>query len=91
MHMLARVQPGARSTLDATFDEKRRVKAVQADARDGGDLRLSVLGARGLAARFSASHFDGCVWDLVELERFEDARVGASRRADWKFDAMCDG
>ena len=36
-------------------------------------LRLSVLGARGLAARFSASHFDGVVvvvgfGDLKRLE-----------------------
>jgi hypothetical protein len=26
------------------------------------DLRLSRLGARGLATRFAASHFDGCGW-----------------------------
>lgn len=54
----------------------RRVKQVQSTTlkseqheQVGEDLRLSALGARGLATRFAASHFDGVVW--VGFEKVE--------------------
>ena len=43
-------------------------------AHDRKDLRLSALGARGFATRFSASHFDGGCFGWVEKLELESEK-----------------
>jgi hypothetical protein len=42
---------------------------------------LCVLGARGLAARFAASHFDGVELGVLGLKRFESVLMDVRDRA----------
>lgn len=52
------------------------------DGRVGADVRLSAaLGARGLAARFAASHFEGCGVGGLVLETEGAHEAGGDGRA----------